>query len=49
MKKQVITYIGLLGMTLTAVSCNDFLDSEPIAEVTTKVYLHKEGDLYGKR
>lgn len=45
MKKQVITYIGLLGMTLTAVSCNDFLDSEPIAEVTTKVYLHKEGDL----
>ena len=44
MKKQIM-YACLLGFAMLPVSCNDFLDSEPITEVSTNVYLHSENDL----
>lgn len=44
MKKQLV-YIALLGLATIPVSCNDFLDSEPITEVSTNVYLQSENDL----
>ena len=44
MKKQLV-YIALLGLAAIPVSCNDFLDSEPITEVSTNVYLESENDL----
>ena len=44
MKKQLV-YIALLGLAAIPVSCNDFLDSEPITEVSTNVYLQSENDL----
>lgn len=44
MKKQLV-YIVLLGLAAIPVSCNDFLDSEPITEVSTNVYLQSENDL----
>ena len=44
MKKQLV-YTALLGLAVIPVSCNDFLDSEPITEVSTNVYLESENDL----
>lgn len=44
MKKQII-YASLLGFAMLQMSCNDFLDSEPITEVSTSVYLQSENDL----
>lgn len=45
MKKHIIKYTCLLTVALAAVSCNDFLNSEPITEVSTNVYLQNESDL----
>ena len=45
MKNKLAIYACLLGLTMTATSCDDFLDSEPITQVSTNVYLQSESDL----
>lgn len=39
-----ITFLSIC-IALTLISCNDFLDKEPITDVNTNVYLYAESDL----
>lgn len=44
--KKIIQYLFLLaGGSLTLVSCNDFLDREPLDSVTPDNFFYTENDL----
>lgn len=44
MKRFHISYILLAGMTLTAASCNDFLDLSPVSQANEKQFYQNQND-----
>ncbi|WP_029906745.1 RagB/SusD family nutrient uptake outer membrane protein [Prevotella sp. 10(H)] len=45
MKKHILKYIVSIFIITTLIGCNDFLDKEPLSQITPEVYLTEESQL----
>ena len=43
--KKYLKHLTIISGILTTISCNDFLDREPLDKITPEVYFNNESDL----